>query len=92
MLLAWDTGDYFVLMPFKADFIDYLECVIPVKDVTNFNKVIGIGIKIHKFKISRDMIYVFCTCHTIYLCLRFNHLILRLFIIFMVATVEFILT
>jgi hypothetical protein len=39
----------FGLTPFRSDFIDYVECDIPVWDVTKVNKVIGIGTTIHKF-------------------------------------------
>ena len=48
IMLAWDTGAQFVLTPFKSDFVDYVECDIPIKDVTKVNKVIGIGTTIHK--------------------------------------------
>ena len=48
-ILIWDTGASFGLTPFKSDFIDYVKCDIPVKDVTKVNKVIGIGTTIHKF-------------------------------------------
>ena len=49
MMLECDTGASFVLTPFKSDFFDGLECDIPIKDITKFNKVIGIGTTIHKF-------------------------------------------
>ncbi len=39
----------FGLIPFRSDFIDYVECKIPVRDVTKVNKVIGIGTTLHKF-------------------------------------------
>ena len=52
MMLAWDTDDLFGLPPFKADFVDYVKCDTPVKDVTKSNKVIGISINIHRFKNS----------------------------------------
>ena len=48
-VIIWDTGASFGLTPFKSDFIYYLKCDTPVKDVTKFNTVIGIGTKIHKF-------------------------------------------
>ena len=54
MILAWDTGASFGLTPFKADFVDYMECYITVKDVTKVNKVIGIGTTTHKFKNSKE--------------------------------------
>ena len=49
-ILIWDTGASFGLAPFRSDFIDYAEADIPVKDVTNIKKVIGIGTTLHKFK------------------------------------------
>ncbi len=49
LILIWDTGALFGLTPFCSDFIDYVECDIPVRDVTKVNKVIGIGTTIHKF-------------------------------------------
>jgi hypothetical protein len=42
-------GASYGLTPFCSDFIDYLECDIPVRDVTKVNKVIGIGTTLHKF-------------------------------------------
>ena len=32
--LVWDTGASLGLTPFRADFFDYVEVNIPVKDVT----------------------------------------------------------
>ena len=59
MMLVWDTGASFVLTPFKSDFVDYVECETPIKDVTKFNKSIGIETKIHKFKNSKgDDVYL----------------------------------
>jgi hypothetical protein len=49
LILIWDTGALFGLILFHSDFIDYVECDIPVRDVTKVNKVIGIGTTIHKF-------------------------------------------
>jgi len=48
-VLIWDTGASYGLTPFRSDFIDYVKCDIPVKDVTKVNRVIGIGTTIHKF-------------------------------------------
>ena len=42
MLLVCDTGDSYGLKPYRSDFIDYIECDIPVKEVTKVNRVIGI--------------------------------------------------
>jgi len=53
LILIWNTGASFGLMPFRSDFIDYVECDIPVRDVTKVNRVVGIGNTIHKF-ISTD--------------------------------------
>jgi hypothetical protein len=49
LILIWDTGASFGLSPFRSDFIDYVECDIPVRDVTKVNKVIGIGTTVHRF-------------------------------------------
>jgi hypothetical protein len=49
VILIWDTGASYGLTPFCSDFIDYVECDIPVRDVTKVNKVIGIGTTLHKF-------------------------------------------
>ena len=50
MVVSWDTGASFVLSPFKNDFVDYVECDIPVKYVTKSNKVVVILTTIHRFK------------------------------------------
>ena len=39
--------------PFKADFIDYMECEIPVKDITKVKIVIVIGKITHKYWINK---------------------------------------
>jgi hypothetical protein len=49
LILIWDTGASYGLTPFCSDFISYVECDIPVWDVTKVNKVIGIGTTLHKF-------------------------------------------
>jgi hypothetical protein len=49
LILIWDTGASHRLTPFCSDFLDYVECDIPVRDVTKVNKVIGIGTTLHKF-------------------------------------------
>jgi hypothetical protein len=48
--LVWDTGTSLGLTPYRADFIDYLEVNIPVKDVTKMNYVVGIGTVIFRFQ------------------------------------------
>jgi hypothetical protein len=49
LILIWDTGASYGLTLFCSDFIDYVECDIPVRDVTKVNKVIKIGVTLHKF-------------------------------------------
>jgi hypothetical protein len=60
-ILIWETGAFFGLTPFCSDFIDYVECDIPVWDVTKVNKVIRIETKLHKFT-GRPGIPVFLLC------------------------------
>jgi hypothetical protein len=48
--LVWDTYASLGLNPFRADFFDYVEVNIPVKDVTKANYVVGIGTVIYKFQ------------------------------------------
>ena len=49
IIMEWYTGAAFALTPFKPDFVDYVECGTPVKDVTKFKNVIRIGTTIPKF-------------------------------------------
>jgi hypothetical protein len=49
LMLIWDTGASFGLTPLQNDFIDYVACTIPVRDITKANNVIGIGTTLHKF-------------------------------------------
>ena len=49
MVLVWDTGASYGLIPFRSDFIDDLKCDIPVKDAKKINRVIGIGTTLRKF-------------------------------------------
>ena len=59
--LVWDTGASCGLTPFRSDFIDYMECKIPVKDVTKTNYVIGIGTTLHRFiDTNRKTVYLPC--------------------------------
>ena len=51
MILERDTGAYFLLTTCKANFFEYVEYDISVKDVTQVNKVRDIGAFIQKFKI-----------------------------------------
>jgi hypothetical protein len=52
--LVWDTGASLGLTPFRADFFDYVEVSIPVKDITKTNYVIGIGTVIYKFQNDKE--------------------------------------
>jgi hypothetical protein len=47
--LVYDTGASYGLTPFRADFIDYQECDIAVKDISKMNRVKGIGTVMYKF-------------------------------------------
>ena len=47
--------------PFKSKFIDYVNCNIPVKDVTKVNTVIGIGTTIYNF-VDANGKYLFLPC------------------------------
>ncbi len=58
--LVWDTGASFGLSPFRGDFIDYIKCRIPVKDISKTNMVIGIGTTLHKFMIDGEPIWLPC--------------------------------
>ena len=48
-------------MLFRRNFIDYVKCDITVKDVTNINRVVGIGTTLHKFVFS-NVKEVFLPC------------------------------
>ena len=58
--LVWDTGASCGLTLFCTDFIGYVECSIPVKDITRSNMVIGIGATLHKFECQGKLIYLSC--------------------------------
>jgi len=58
--LVWDTGASFGLTPFRGDFIDYVKCSIPVKDIKSTNMVIGMGTTLHKFDIDGKPIFLPC--------------------------------
>ena len=58
--LVWDTGASFGLTPFRGDFIDYVECSIPVNDIARTNIVCGIGTTLHKFRINGEVIFIPC--------------------------------
>jgi hypothetical protein len=58
--LVWDTGASFGLTPFRGDFIDYVECSIPVRDIARTNIVVGIGTTLHKFQFQGEDIFIPC--------------------------------
>ena len=61
MMLALDTGASFVLTSFKSEFVDNLQCDIPIKYISKVNKVIGIGTTIQNINNSkRDDVYLLC--------------------------------
>ncbi len=64
-MLIWDTGTSFGLTHFWSDFIDYVACTIPVRDITKINTVIGIGMTLHKFTDTKGFpVYLPCvSCH-----------------------------
>jgi hypothetical protein len=63
-ILIWDTGASYGLTPFRSDFIDYVKCEIPVKDVTKVNKVVGKGMTLLKFTdINGNPIYFPCVLY-----------------------------
>ena len=47
--LVWNTGVSFGLTPLRGEFIDYIECQIPVKYNLQTNMVIGMDTILHKF-------------------------------------------
>ncbi len=64
LMLIWDMGTSFGLNPFWSDFIDYVACTIPVRDVTKVNNVIGIGTTLHKFTDTRGFpVYLPCVSY-----------------------------
>ena len=64
LMLIWDTGASFGLTPFRSDFIDYVACTIPVRDVTRVNNVIGIGTTLHKFSDTKGFpVYLPCVSY-----------------------------
>ena len=57
--LIYDTGASHGLTPFRADFIDYHECDIPVKDISKVNRVRGIGTVMYKMIATNgDVLFV----------------------------------
>ena len=53
-----DSGASFGLTPYCANFINYVECDIDVKDISKLNKVICLGTALHKFTATNgDLLY-----------------------------------
>ena len=78
MMLTLDTDASFVLTLFKANFVDYVECGIPIKNVTKFNNVIGIRTTTHKISNGKvDYVYLLRLC-TIYQSQTLVYLVHRL--------------
>jgi hypothetical protein len=64
LILIWGTGASYGLTSFWSDFIDYVKCEIPVRDVTKVNTVIGIGTTLHKFTdINGNPVYLPCVSY-----------------------------
>ena len=75
--LSWISGASFGLTPFWSNFIDYVACAIPVRDVTKVNIVIGIGTTLHKFTDTKGFLvkkYPLCvSCHLQWFSPHTNH-------------------
>ena len=57
--LVWDSRASFRLTTFCADFIDYVEYDIDVKDISKLNKVVGFGTTLHTFLgTNDDLLYI----------------------------------
>jgi hypothetical protein len=64
LILIWDMGASYGLTPFWSDFIDYVKCEIPVRDVTKVNTVVGIGTTLPKFTdINGNPVYLPCVLY-----------------------------
>jgi hypothetical protein len=64
LIFIWDTGVSCGLTPFWSNFIDYVKCEIPVRDVTKVNTVVGIGMTLHKFTdINGNPVYLPCVLY-----------------------------
>ena len=62
--LVWDTGASLGLTPYRADFFDYVEVSIPVRDVTKTNYVVGIGTVVYRFQNDRgDDVFLPCIAY-----------------------------
>jgi hypothetical protein len=57
-------GATFGLTPFCSYFIDYVECDVPVWDVTKVNKVIRIETMLHKFtNTAGNLVFLPCVSY-----------------------------
>ncbi len=64
LILIWDTGASYGLTTFWSDFIDYVKCEIPVRDVTKVNTVVRMGTTLHKFTdINGKPVYLSCVLY-----------------------------
>jgi hypothetical protein len=62
--LVWDSGASLGLTTYKADFFDYVEVNIPVRDVTKTNYVVGIGTVMYKFQNDKgDDVFLPCIAY-----------------------------
>ncbi len=59
-VLIQDAGASFRLTPFHSDFVDYIECQLPVKNISKTNMVIGIGTTLQKFMVNDEPIWLPC--------------------------------
>lgn len=73
--------------PYRADFFDYVEVDIAVKDVTRINKAIGIGTVIYKFVNDRGEDVFSLVLLTIFSLQTFGSSVLRLIITYMEGVV-----
>jgi hypothetical protein len=55
LMSIWDMGASYGLTPVLSNFIDYVVCTIPVRDVTKVNNVIGIGTTLHKVTDTKEL-------------------------------------
>ncbi len=73
LMLIFHMGASFGLTLFRSDFIDYVKCEIPVRDVTKVNKVVGIGTSLHEFTDIKGIpVYLPCILYHLpetYVCL-----------------------
>ena len=90
-LLLWDFRASFGLTPICANFIDYVECDVDVKDVSNLNKVIGFGTTLHKLTTTNRDHFTLLHFLTIFHQLTFVSLVHKLIINFAVVQVSWIM-